>query len=355
VALQPGQSAVDVVGCDDRRATIWLRRPAAAPSAELSAAGHQLRGQRPELHGDHRSLRVVADVDAGPEHVDWPHRDERGHTAERQGARRRWVGEQRGPGHSGQDRRPLRSREQLLELRGDRVLLPTLPFDRPAPPGRDRHEQGSNPDGGNYEPAIEIYTPPYLFDANDQPITTRPAITGISPAARVFGYNAPFSVTYTSASPISSAVLVRPGADTHGFDMDQRLIGLCGPSPQPPCSGSLRAQRTLQRQPQLLRDPGHGHAAAARARDRRRRRQRRVRLRRGGHVPGQHVSGAKLLGGRGVQHQRPVIQGSSASWCRMTDDAAARPGGRGITSTAAEVVVGDELERTDSTALDAAP
>ena len=98
---------------------------------------------------------------------------------------------------------------------------------------------GSNPgDRGGYAPAIEIYTPPYLFDANDQLITTRPTITGTSPASGVIGYDAPFSVTYTSASPISSAVLVRPGADTHGFDMDQRLVGLCGPSPQPPCSGS---------------------------------------------------------------------------------------------------------------------
>src|SRR5262245_42510608 len=98
---------------------------------------------------------------------------------------------------------------------------------------------GSTPGGrGGYEPAIEIYTPPYLFDANDQLITTRPAITGTSPASGVIGYNAPFSVTYTSASSISRAVLIRPGADTHGFDMDQRLIGLCGPSPQPACSGS---------------------------------------------------------------------------------------------------------------------
>ena len=33
-------------------------------------------------------------------------------------------------------------------------------------------------------------------------------------------------------------MLVRPGSVTHAFDMEQRLIGLCGPSPQPPCSGS---------------------------------------------------------------------------------------------------------------------
>jgi len=98
---------------------------------------------------------------------------------------------------------------------------------------------GSNPGGrGGYEPAIEIYSPPYLFDANDQLITARPTITGTSPASGVIGYNAPFSVTYTSAAPIGSAVLVRPGSSTHAFDMDQRLVGLCGPAPQPPCAGS---------------------------------------------------------------------------------------------------------------------
>ena len=98
---------------------------------------------------------------------------------------------------------------------------------------------GSNPGArGSYQAAIEIYTPSYLFDANDHLITTnRPSITGLSPASGVIGYNTPFSVSYTSTSPIASAVLVRPGSATHAVDMDQRLIGLCGPSPQPPCSG----------------------------------------------------------------------------------------------------------------------
>jgi hypothetical protein len=94
---------------------------------------------------------------------------------------------------------------------------------------------GSNP-GSAYEPAIEIYTPSYLFDSNDQRIAPRPTITRVAP--EVMGYGAPFSVLYTSASPISSAVLMRPGSATHAFDMDQRLVGLCGPSPQRPCSGS---------------------------------------------------------------------------------------------------------------------
>jgi hypothetical protein len=99
---------------------------------------------------------------------------------------------------------------------------------------------GSNPGNrGSYEPAIEIYTPAYLFDANNQLITTsRPSISAITPTSGVIGYNTPFSVSYTSSSAISSAVLMRPGSVTHAFDMEQRLIGLCGPAPQPPCSGS---------------------------------------------------------------------------------------------------------------------
>jgi fibronectin type 3 domain-containing protein len=98
---------------------------------------------------------------------------------------------------------------------------------------------GSNPaNRGSYQPAIEIYTPAYLFDANDRPVTNRPSITAVSPSSGAIGYGAPFSVSYTSASAITSAVLVRPGSVTHAFDMEQRLIGLCGPAPQPPCSGS---------------------------------------------------------------------------------------------------------------------
>ena len=96
---------------------------------------------------------------------------------------------------------------------------------------------GSNPSSrGSYEPAIEIYTPPYLYDANDNLITNRPVITSVTPG--LLGYNAGFTVNYSSASPISSAVLVRPGSSTHAFDMEQRLIGLCGATLQTTCTGS---------------------------------------------------------------------------------------------------------------------
>jgi len=107
---------------------------------------------------------------------------------------------------------------------------------------------GSNPGPrGNYEPAIEIYRPAYLFDANDRLITNRPSITGVP--SEPIGYGTLFSVTYTSTSAIRSAVLVRPGSTTHTLDMEQRLVGLCGPSPQPPCSGSGPGSLTLTSPP----------------------------------------------------------------------------------------------------------
>src|SRR5207245_9049447 len=82
---------------------------------------------------------------------------------------------------------------------------------------------GSNPGSrGSYQPAVEIYTPPYLFDANDQPIANRPVIGALS--SSVLGYGAPFTVSFTSESPLSSAVLIRPGSRTHAVDTEQ-LVG----------------------------------------------------------------------------------------------------------------------------------
>ena len=94
---------------------------------------------------------------------------------------------------------------------------------------------GSNPGArGSYEPAIEIYTPPYLYDSSDHLIITqRPQITS-QPLTTPLGYNSPFQVGYTSSTAIASAVLVRLGSVTHAFNMEQRVIGLCGTTA--PCS-----------------------------------------------------------------------------------------------------------------------
>src|SRR4029077_10389047 len=94
---------------------------------------------------------------------------------------------------------------------------------------------GSNPGArGSYEPAIEIYTPPYLYDSSDHLITTkRPQITS-QPFTTPLAYNSPFQISYASSTAIASAVLVRLGSVTHAFNMEQRVIGLCGTTA--PCS-----------------------------------------------------------------------------------------------------------------------
>ncbi|HEY2711411.1 MAG TPA: galactose oxidase-like domain-containing protein [Chthoniobacterales bacterium] len=85
---------------------------------------------------------------------------------------------------------------------------------------------GSNPVRGTYEQHMEIYSPAYLFttDGTGNIIpATRPVIMN---AATEVGYGAPFKMATPDAASISSVVLVRPGAVTHAFDMEQRLIGL---------------------------------------------------------------------------------------------------------------------------------
>jgi hypothetical protein len=82
---------------------------------------------------------------------------------------------------------------------------------------------GGNPARGTYETHTEIYSPAYLFNA-DGSLAARPAITSVTPSA--FGYGGAFQVQTPDAANITSLVLVRPGAPTHAFDMDQRLVGL---------------------------------------------------------------------------------------------------------------------------------
>jgi galactose oxidase-like protein/PKD domain-containing protein len=80
---------------------------------------------------------------------------------------------------------------------------------------------GGNPQRGNYESRIEIYSPAYLFDAAGQP-AVRPVITGLSSAEVAMGST--FQVFTNDAASIASVVLIRPGAPTHAFDMEQRMV-----------------------------------------------------------------------------------------------------------------------------------
>jgi PKD repeat protein len=82
---------------------------------------------------------------------------------------------------------------------------------------------GGNPARGSYEQRTEIYSPPYLFNS-DGTRAARPSITDVSPNA--FSYGGTFQVFTSAAASIGSVVLMRPGAQTHAFDMEQRMVGL---------------------------------------------------------------------------------------------------------------------------------
>jgi hypothetical protein len=82
---------------------------------------------------------------------------------------------------------------------------------------------GGNPARGSYEQHIEIYRPAYLFNL-DGSAATRPVISSVSPGPYPFGGH--FQIQTPDATDIASAVLIRLGAPTHAFDMEQRLVGL---------------------------------------------------------------------------------------------------------------------------------
>lgn len=82
---------------------------------------------------------------------------------------------------------------------------------------------GSNPQRGEFEGHMEIYSPPYLFKS-DGSLAKRPVITKVTPEA--VSYGSTFSVSSPQAAGIVSVVLIRAGAVTHAFDMEQRLVGL---------------------------------------------------------------------------------------------------------------------------------
>lgn len=85
---------------------------------------------------------------------------------------------------------------------------------------------GGNPVRGTFEEHLEVYSPPYLFttDGSGNVIpATRPTMTKVPVE---IGYGQGFKITTPDSASIGSVVLVRPGATTHAFDMEQRLIGL---------------------------------------------------------------------------------------------------------------------------------
>jgi hypothetical protein len=81
---------------------------------------------------------------------------------------------------------------------------------------------GGNPQRTVYEPHIEIYSPPYLFNSTGGP-AVRPVIAA---APQVLHYGQTFLVKTPDAASVKEVALIRPGAVTHAFDMEQRLVGM---------------------------------------------------------------------------------------------------------------------------------
>lgn len=70
---------------------------------------------------------------------------------------------------------------------------------------------------------VEIYTPPYLIDANNNKIgdANRPQITQ-APTQLSPGQN--FTIQYNHSSPITRVILMKTGSVTHSFNMEQRIV-----------------------------------------------------------------------------------------------------------------------------------
>jgi hypothetical protein len=81
--------------------------------------------------------------------------------------------------------------------------------------------------GGEFDPNVtaEIYSPPYLFDANDNP-AVRPVITSVQGTQPdKIAYGTAFDII-TPNQDIQSVVLMGTGAATHSFEHNQRFIPL---------------------------------------------------------------------------------------------------------------------------------
>jgi len=85
---------------------------------------------------------------------------------------------------------------------------------------------GGNHVRGSYKPEMEIYKPAHLFtlDGTGNVVpAVRPTITS---APLTTTYGSAFTVQTPDAADIASVVIIKAGATTHAFDMDQRLVGV---------------------------------------------------------------------------------------------------------------------------------
>jgi hypothetical protein len=83
-------------------------------------------------------------------------------------------------------------------------------------PGHDHHGEDAR------ELRLELYSPPYLFDAAGNPASR----IEINPVADAAGYGEPLTVGSPDAGRIHRVTVVRCSSVTHGYSSDQRLVEL---------------------------------------------------------------------------------------------------------------------------------
>jgi hypothetical protein len=103
-----------------------------------------------------------------------------------------------------------------MEDRGYHATAVLLPDGRVFSGGDNKHPLEPNGDNSRTDTA-EIYSPPYLFEGK------RPAI---KKAPKHAGWNQRIKVKTKGKAKATTAVLMAPGATTHGNDMNQRLVPL---------------------------------------------------------------------------------------------------------------------------------
>jgi hypothetical protein len=142
------------------------------------------------------------------------------------------------PAGSGKGQWSKKAKLQVFRAYHSVALL--LPDGRVLSAGGDK---AKTPTGVGAARSAELYSPPYLFDANNSaiPASSRPVISPVSPSS--ISYTSSFTINFSNASSISKVTLVALGSVTHGFNMGQRFVSLSFTSG----SGTLTVPSQLDR------------------------------------------------------------------------------------------------------------
>ena len=198
------------------------------PAQRVHAARHDLRRRQPR---DGNARRLI-DLSVSPRRVAVrtpdvaaADRDERDDPAQREGPRDgRLHRSERGRHDRKPERRSLRSDFEHVHVRRRERVSTSVPLGLAAAARRDGAPRRRQPHARDRTKRTWRSTRRLTCSTPTAPTRCAPTITSVTPGA--FRYGVTFHVHTSDAADIRSVVLVRPGASTHAFDMDQRLVEL---------------------------------------------------------------------------------------------------------------------------------